>query len=317
MNILVSGSLAYDRIMNFPGKFSDHILPEKVHILNVCFMIDGLRENFGGTAGNIAYALSLFGDKPTIIGTAGRDFEPYKNWLIGHKIPTEHIKIIEEELTAGAYITTDKSDNQITAFNPGAMKFSSVFDFEALTHKDTIALVAPGNLDDMYNFSNVYKRKKIDYIFDPGQSLPAWTSERLAEMIEDSKIFICNDYELQLTQEKTSFSIEDILERTEILIKTKGEFGSEIMLLENNKTKTIEIPVAKADPVNDPTGAGDAYRAGLIKGFMLSENDIIHGARMGSVCAAYCVEVHGPQNFHFTPESFNERFESVFGEKAF
>ncbi|MCP5007575.1 MAG: carbohydrate kinase family protein, partial [Planctomycetes bacterium] len=289
MNILVSGSLAYDRIMDFPGKFSDHILPEKVHILNVCFMIDGLRENFGGTAGNIAYALSLFGDKPTIIGTAGRDFEPYKTWLMSNQVPIEHIKIIEEELTAGAYITTDKSDNQITAFNPGAMKFGSDFDFEPHTHKDTVALVAPGNLDDMYNFSKVYKKKDIDHIFDPGQSLPAWTSERLQEMIEGSKIFICNDYELQLAQEKTSFSIEDILERTEILIKTKGELGSEISILENKKVKTVEIPAAKADPVNDPTGAGDAFRAGLIKGFMLSENDIVHGARMGAVCAAYSV----------------------------
>ncbi|MDR4498013.1 MAG: carbohydrate kinase family protein [Candidatus Scalindua sp.] len=317
MNILISGSLAYDRIMDFPGKFSDHILPEKVHILNVCFMIDGLRENFGGTAGNIAYALSLFGDRPTIIATAGRDFEPYKNRLIGHKIPTEHIKIIEEELTAGAYITTDMSDNQITAFNPGAMKYSSVFDFDSLSHENTVALVAPGNLEDMYNFTNIYKQKNIDYIFDPGQSLPAWTSERLTEMIEGSKIFICNDYELQLTQDKTSLSIEDLLERTEILIKTKGELGSEVILLEHNKLKTIEIPVEKADPVNDPTGAGDAYRAGLIKGFMLSENDIVHGARMGAVCAAYSVEVHGPQNYHFTPESFNERFKNLFGEKAF
>ncbi len=147
MNILVSGSLAYDRIMDFPGKFSDHILPEKVHILNVCFMINGLSENYGGTAGNVAYALSLFGESPTIIATAGRDFVPYINWLTSHKISTKHIKIIEEELTAGAYITTDQSDNQITAFNPGAMKFSSSFDFDSIEHKKAVALVAPGNLD--------------------------------------------------------------------------------------------------------------------------------------------------------------------------
>ncbi len=317
MNILVSGSLAYDRIMDFPGKFSDHILPEKVHMLNVCFMIDGLRENFGGTAGNVAYALSKLGESPTVIATAGRDFVAYNNWLTSHKISTRHIKIIEEELTAGAYITTDQSDNQITAFNPGAMKFGSTFDFNSIEHKKTAAIVSPGNLDDMSNFSNIYKQKKIDYIFDPGQSLPAWSKEQLIEMIDGSKVFICNDYELQLTQEKTSMTVDDILDKTEILVKTKGEYGSEVILREHNKAKSIDIPIAKPDSVKDPTGAGDAYRAGLIKGFFLSDNDIVHGAKIGAVSAAYCVEVYGPQGFHFTPESFNERFESVFGEKAF
>lgn len=317
MNILVSGSLAYDRIMDFPGKFSEHILPDKIHMLNVCFMINGLTENFGGTAGNIAYALSLLGESPTIIATAGRDFEPYKNWLKKNKISTEHIKIIDTELTAGAYITTDQSDNQITAFNPGAMKFNSSFNFDFVMPEKTLAIVAPGNLGDMINFSNIYKKKGIDYIFDPGQSLPAWTRELLTEIIHGSKILICNDYELQLIQEKTSMTVDDILEKTGTLIVTKGEFGSVIMVKENNKIRSIDIPVAKVDGVNDPTGAGDAYRAGLIKGLTVSRNDIIHAAKIGAVCASYCVEVYGPQNFHFTIESFNKRFGSVFGERAF
>ena len=317
MNILVSGSLAYDRIMDFPGKFSDHILPDKIHMLNVCFMINGLTENFGGTAGNIAYALSLLGESPTILATAGRDFEPYRNWLTKNKISTKHIKVIDEELTAGAYITTDKSDNQITAFNPGAMKFNSNFDFDSVACEKALAIVAPGNLGDMVNFSNTYKKKRIDYIFDPGQSLPAWTKELLTELIHGSKIFICNDYELQLTQEKTSLTTNDILEITETMIVTKGEFGSTIMRKENKKTKTFEIPVARANQISDPTGAGDAYRAGLIKGLAVTKNDIVHAAKIGAVCAAYCVEVYGPQNFHFTHDSFNKRFESVFGKRAF
>ena len=317
MNILVSGSLAYDSIMDFPGKFSDHILPDKVHVLNVCFMINELKENFGGTAGNIAYALSLLGESPTIIATAGRDFDSYRDWFKNNKIPTENIKIIDEELTAGAYITTDQSDNQITAFNPGAMKFSSGYDFESVAHDDTVAIVSPGNLDDMFNFSSIYKQKNIDYIFDPGQSLPAWSKERLIEMIDGSKIFICNDYELQLTQEKTSMTIDDILEKTEIVVQTKGEYGSVVILKEHGKTKSIDIPVARVASVKDPTGAGDAYRAGLMKGFFLSDNDIIHAAKIGAVTAAYCVEVYGPQNFNFTPESFNKRFEEAFGGEAF
>ena len=317
MNILVSGSLAYDRIMDFPGKFSDHILPDKVHVLNVCFMINELKENFGGTAGNIAYALSLLGESPTIVATAGRDFESYREWFNKNNISTDNIKIIEEELTAGAYITTDLSDNQITAFNPGAMKFNASYDFESVAHDNTIAIVSPGNLDDMHNFSNIYKQKKIDYIFDPGQSLPAWNEEKLIEMIDGSKIFICNDYELQLTQEKTSMTIDDILEKTEIVVQTKSEHGSVVIMKEHGQTKNIEIPAAEVDSVKDPTGAGDAYRAGLIKGFFLSDCDIVHAAKIGAVTAAYCVEVYGPQNFNFTSESFNNRFEKSFGEKAF
>jgi len=300
MNILVSGSLAYDRIMDFPGKFSDHILPDKVHVLNVCFMINELKENFGGTAGNIAYALSLLGENPTIVATAGRDFESYRDWFNKNNISTDNIKIIEEELTAGAYITTDQSDNQITAFNPGAMKFNASYDFESAAHNNTVSIVSPGNLDDMYNFSNIYKQKK-----------------KLIEMIDGSKIFVCNDYELQLTQEKTSMTIDDILEKTETLIQTKSEHGSVVILKEHGQTKNIDIPAAGVNSVKDPTGAGDAYRAGLIKGFFMSDSDIIHAAKIGAVTAAYCVEVYGPQNFNFTPESFNKRFEQAFGEKAF
>lgn len=317
MDVLVSGSVAYDRIMDFPGRFSDHILPDKIHILNVCFMINGLQENFGGTAGNIAYGLSLLGENPTIIATAGRDFEPYRSWLTKNNISTKHITVINEELTAGAYITTDQSDNQITAFNPGAMKFNSSYDFDSLNREKALAIVAPGNLNDMVNFTNTYKKTKTDYIFDPGQSLPAWSKELLAEMMHGSKIFICNDYELQLTREKTSMTIEDIAGNTETLIVTKGEFGSEIIRKENKKVKCFKIPAAKADPVTDPTGAGDAYRAGLIKGLVTSKNDVVHAAKIGAVCAAYCVEVYGPQNFHFTQESFQRRFHAVFGEKAF
>ena len=218
MNILVSGSMAYDRIMDFPGKFSDHILPDKIHILNVCFMINGLKENFGGTAGNIAYTLALLGETPTIISTAGNDFDKYNQWLQEHRIPTGTIKIIDEELTAGAYITTDQADNQITAFNPGAMKFRSDFDFDSVNPSESLAIISPGNLDDMFTFSEIYKKKGIKYIFDPGQSLPPWSGEELTEMIDGSWIFICNDYELQLTQEKTAMTLDDILKKTATLI---------------------------------------------------------------------------------------------------
>lgn len=317
MDIFISGSLAYDRIMDFPGKFSDHILPDKIHILNVCFTINELKENFGGTAGNIAYALSLLGEKPRIIAAAGKDFEPYAFWLDRNHIPTDYIKIIEDEFTAGAYITTDQADNQITAFNPGAMKYSADFDFASLSPDDTLAIVSPGNLDDMFGFSRKYKEKKVPYIFDPGQSLPGWSAEQLAEMIDGSYIFICNDYELEMTQDKTALSVEDILRRTKILITTRGEHGSLLRSLNTDREESIEIPAVYTDSVKDPTGAGDAYRAGLIKGLIHPKKDIVHAARLGAVCATYSVEVYGTQNFSFSRKEFSKRFKEAFGSEAF
>ncbi|MBF0608863.1 MAG: carbohydrate kinase family protein [Candidatus Magnetobacterium sp. LHC-1] len=317
MNILVSGSLAYDRIMDFPGRFADHILPDKIHILNVCFMINGLKENFGGTAGNIAYTLSLLGETPNVIATAGRDFEPYRQWLRQCDIPAHNVVIIDEELTAGAYITTDKADNQITAFNPGAMKFPTKFDLDFVQPDKAIAIVAPGNLDDMYDFIKVYKQKGISYIFDPGQSLPMWNKEQLTEMISGAKIFISNDYELQLTMEKAFASLQELAQMAEIIITTKGEFGSTITRYDNGHLDKMDIPAVTVENVCDPTGAGDAYRGGLLKGLLMPGADLEHAAMIGSTAASFSVETYGTQNFRFTRETFNQRFEAAFGKAAY
>ncbi|MBF0554444.1 MAG: carbohydrate kinase family protein [Nitrospirae bacterium] len=317
MNIMVSGSIAYDRIMDFPGKFSDHILPDKIHMLNVCFMINELKENFGGTAGNIAYALSLLGEKPDVVASAGHDFNAYGNWLRENGISTDFIKIIPTEFTAGAYITTDNQDNQITAFNPGAMRHSSAYDFDSLDPQKTIAIVAPGNLDDMYNFIKIYKQRGIPYIFDPGQSLPAWNKNQLIEMITGAMIFISNDYELGLTIEKTRATAEEISSMVEILITTKAEKGSTVIFRRDGRLDTVDIPAVIPFRISDPTGAGDAFRAGLIKGLLLPGRDIIHAAKMGTVSASFCVEVHGTQNYSFTKQLFNERFAAEFSLTAY
>jgi adenosine kinase len=314
--VIVSGSLAYDRIMDFPGKFSDHILPEKIHILNVCFAISGLRENFGGTAGNIAYSLGLLGELPLVVAAAGKDFEPYRLWLRENGIETDHVTLVGSEHTAGAYITTDQSDNQITAFNPGAMKHRSRFDFDALDPRTTLGIVAPGNLEDMEHFSRIYREKRISYIFDPGQSLPAWTGEQLLGMIKGSAVFISNDYELELALKKTGRTVEELLGLTAAVITTKGEFGS-VLLHHDNGLKRVEIPAVKPEKVADPTGAGDAYRAGLIKGLVLSRGALLHAVRMGATAAAYAVEVYGTQTFRYSPVAFNERFSDAFGYPAF
>jgi adenosine kinase len=302
MNIIVSGSLAYDRIMDFPGYFSDHILPEKIHVLNVSFTVTGMTEKFGGTAGNIAYGLAMLGESPLILATIGHDYRRYFEWLAKNDITSEGVRIIEEEFTAGAYITTDQADNQITGFNPGAMKHPTFFDFDNINPEESIVTIAPGNLDDMMRYSQKCKDRGIDYIFDPGQSLPMWDAEDLTRCVEGSKIIISNDYEMELIISKTELDREALLKLTKTIITTLGEKGSRICTLDCE----IDIPAIESKGVVDPTGAGDAYRAGLIKG-LIHGKDIEMCAIMGSVCASFAVESYGTQDYSFTPREFGER----------
>jgi adenosine kinase len=302
MNIIISGSMAYDRIMDFPGKFSDHILPDKIHVLNVCFQVNGIKEKYGGTAGNIAYALTLMGEKPLICATIGHDYQKYFKWLAKNGLSTENIKIIADEFTAGAYITTDRSDNQITGFNPGAMKYQSTLDFSKLDPENTIVIVSPGNFEDMVNYPRTCKKKGIDYILDPGQSLPMWDKQDLILAIEGCRILIVNDYELSLIISKTGLDKKALLELTGTIITTLGESGSQISMRE----REIAVPAFKVKKVVDPTGAGDSYRGGLLCGLVHGKN-IEQCARMGSVCASFSIENYGTQEYSFTLEEFNER----------
>jgi len=302
MQIVVTGSLAYDRIMSFQGHFADHILPDKLHVLNVCFQVDGITEKFGGTAGNIAYALTLMGEKPIISAAIGHDYHKYFDWLTQHGIPTDHLRIIEEEFTAGAYITTDKADNQITGFNPGAMKYSSNLDFDALDPAGTLLIVSPGNLSDMINYPLACKAKGIDYIFDPGQSLPMLEPQDLVQAIEGCRLLICNDYELDLIMSKTNLRQSDLLTLTNTIIVTLGESGSKII----TKAGQTHIHTCKPIQVLDPTGAGDSYRGGLLSG-LIRGLDIIESARLGSTCASFAVECYGTQTYAFTSEEFRTR----------
>jgi adenosine kinase len=309
MNIYISGSIAYDRIMDFPGFFSDHILPDKIHILNVCFTVNGLQEKYGGTAGNIAYSLRLLNETPTIVATIGKDYANYFQWLEINNIGTEGIKIIQEEFTAGAYITTDKADNQITGFNPGAMKHKSGYSFPSGTDK-AIGLIAPGNLGDMMEYAKYYKAKGIDCICDPGQSLTAWDGNDLTEWISGSTILISNDYELELISKMTGKDKKEILGLTKTVITTLGEKGSII----STAAGDITVPAAKAREVADPTGAGDAYRAGLLKG-LVTGKDLESAAKIGAVTATYAIEKYGTQEHHFTVDEFKERYKANFGEE--
>jgi adenosine kinase len=308
MQILVSGSLAYDRIMDFPEKFSDHILPDKIHILNVCFMVNGLREQFGGTAGNISYNLALLGEQPVILAAAGKDFHSYENWLSEHGLCLDSIRIISEEFTAGAYITTDKADNQITGFNPGAMKYPCLYQIDGAKPQETLAIVAPGNLDDMISLPRRFRERSIPYIFDPGQSIPALSTDSLIEALTGSMLFISNDYELEMVMRSTDMPKADLLQRTGAIITTLGERGSLISTTEGG----VQIPAVPTTRVLDPTGAGDAFRAGLIKGLVMGKNLVVAG-QMGAVCAGYTVECQGTQCHRFSVEEFWNRYEACFG----
>lgn len=309
MNIYISGSLAYDRIMDFPGRFSDYILPDKIHILNVCFTVNGMEEKFGGTAGNIAYTLSLLEEKPVIVASIGKDYENYFSWLKKNNIPVGGIKIIPEEFTAGAYITTDKADNQITGFNPGGMKYPSEYDLKTVDPRHSLVIIAPGNLQDMIRYAQVCKEKSTPYICDPGQSLTQWDGETLREWIDGSLILISNDYELEMIMKMTGMDKTGLLGLAQTIITTFGEQGSRVSTTDSE----ISVMPAKVNDVRDPTGAGDAYRAGLLKGLAVGR-DIKSAAQMGAVAAVYAIEKYGTQEHIFTYGEFVQRYSENFGD---
>jgi len=309
MNIYISGSMAYDRIMDFPGKFSDYILPDKIHVLNVCFNVNGLVEKFGGTAGNIAFSLSLLNEKPFIIAAIGKDYRNYFEWLQKNNISVDGIKIIPEEFTAGAYITNDMSDNQITGFNPGAMKYPSGYIFEKTKPNGSIVLIAPGNIEDMTGYGRTCRDRKIPYICDPGQSLTKWDKQTLIEWLDGALLLITNDYELEVILKITGLDKKGLLAFAGTIITTLGEKGSVIV----SGDSEVPVPAAKAGKVVDPTGAGDAYRAGLLKG-IVSGKDLPTAAKIGAVAAVYAIEKYGTQEHRFTYDEFAERYRENFGE---
>ena len=308
MELLVSGSLAYDRIMDFPGRFSDHIMPDKIHMINVSFTVNGLKENFGGTAGNIAYSLSLLGEKPRIVATIGHDYHRYFQWFEECGLPTDDIRVVTEEATASAYITTDLADNQITGFNPGAMKQQAGFSFSGLDPKDCLAIVAPGNLQDMAEFTATHHEMGIYSIFDPGQSLPAWQGDDLAACIAQSNVLVSNDYELALIRDKTGKSTEELVEIAGTIITTKGDQGTEIL----TRVGAIPVPAVPTSDVVDPTGAGDAFRGGLIKG-LVAGTSLERAVMMGTVCSHYAIRKLGTQEYSFTQDEFQATLENHFG----
>ena len=339
--ILVCGSIVYDRIMNFPGKFSDHILPDKVHILNVSFALNRLSESFGGTGGNIAYNLALLGERPKLMGAAGSDFEKYADWLKRNNVDISQVKIADNELTASAYIMTDQADNQIAGFygGPKTPSFPPKADpplaeisplirgrtIEAplLTKEgnkgrlNALAIVSPDAVARMSGYVKIFRRIKLPYIFDPGQQITALSAKELKWATSGAKVLIGNDYEIELILNKIRIKKSDLIKLAKILIITKGEQGSEIYDQGGRLGgvgKKIIIPPAKPKAVLDPTGAGDAYRAGLIKGMAEGWN-LEKCGRLASAVAAYTVEKYGTQTHKFSWQELEKRYRENFREK--
>ena len=307
MSALICGSFAYDTIMSFPDQFKNHILPDKVHMLNVAFLVPELRREFGGCAGNIAYNLKLLGDAPLAMGTVGTDFDTYAAWMDKHGISRDYVHVKQGHYTAQAFITTDIDDNQITAFHPGAMNLAHETSIEP-TNDIRLAIVAPDGRDGMLQHAQQLVDAKIPFIFDPGQGLPMFNGKELVKFAQQATYIALNEYEAQLFQDRTGLSAQEVSEHVEALIITRGGQGSTIY----TQGEKLTIPCAKAEQLLDPTGCGDAYRAGLIHG-------ILHGkewkttGRIASLLGAIKIEQHGTQNHDFSMPSFKARFADEFG----
>ena len=310
MSVLICGSMAYDHIMVFQDQFKNHILPDKVHILNVSFLVPEMRREFGGCAGNIAYNLNLLDTSLALpMATVGKDFESYAYWMDSHNINRKYIKVIEDAYTAQAFITTDLDDNQITAFHPGAMNHSQENNISDVS-SCSLGIVSPDGRDGMLKHAQQFTEKNIPFIFDPGQGLPMFNGEELIQFIEQASWVTVNDYEWQMMKEKTGLSKKEITEKVEALIVTRGGEGSHIY----TKEGLIEVPIVEPESISDPTGCGDAYRAGLLYG-LVNNMDIEIAGKIASLMGSIKISCHGTQNHTFTIDEFMSQLESKFGYK--
>jgi adenosine kinase len=305
---LICGSVAFDTILIFPDRFKAHILPDKIHILNVAFLVPEMRREFGGCAANIAYSLNLLGDRGVPMATAGHDFGPYRERMKGQGIPLDHIKVIDAAFTAQAFITTDLDDNQITAFHPGAMQHAHVNKVSDVREPIGVGIVAPDGRQAMIEHAAQFAAAKIPFIFDPGQGLPMFSGAELEAFIEQADWVAVNDYEWGMLAQKTGLTQAQVAQRVEALIVTRGAEGSVI----HTRERTWTIPCAAPKAVVDPTGCGDAYRAGLIHG-LLHGLDWETTGRLASLLGSIKIESRGPQNHTFTRSELLERYRLQFG----
>nr|VFJ45940.1 MAG: adenosine kinase [Candidatus Kentron sp. DK]VFJ47559.1 MAG: adenosine kinase [Candidatus Kentron sp. DK] len=304
---LICGSMAYDNIMSFDDRFGNHILPDKLDILNVSFLISHMRRQFGGCAGNIAHGLTLLGGRALPMATIGSDFAPYADWMDANGITRRCLKGIDDTLTAQAFIITDADDNQITAFYPGAMTFSHHNPISA-AGDISLGIVSPDGRDGMVQHATELAERDVPFIFDPGQGLPMFQENDLLTFLEQASWVAVNSYEWEMLQARTGLSAAQVLERVRALIVTRGEKGSVI----HTPKARIEIPALPVGQAVDPTGCGDAYRAGILHG-LIQGMDWETTGRIATLMGSLNAQYVGTQNYRLTPDEIRERFKTAFG----
>ncbi|MFZ6020045.1 MAG: carbohydrate kinase family protein [Chloroflexota bacterium] len=309
MSIVLTGSIAYDYLMTFPGYFKDHIMPDRLDSISLSFLVDQMVRQRGGIAPNIAYTLALLGEKPLVFGTAGEDFEDYRQWLESHNIDTTYIRIIPGVFTASFFANTDLANNQICSFYTGAMAFARELSLEMLQSRPEMVVISPNDPVAMDRYVEECKQMQIPYVYDPSQQIARSNPEELRRGVDGAYSLFVNEYEWELLQKHTGFSGDFILHRVPLVVITRGAKGASIYWQANE----VEVPAVPVEKIVDPTGVGDAFRGGFLRGWRLGFDFEICG-KMGSLAAAYCLEQRGTQSHYFTIEDFIMRFRAHFDD---
>jgi len=309
MKIVVTGSIAYDYLMSFPGAFTEHILPEHIERVSLSFLVDSMDKRRGGCAPNIAYTLALLGERPVLMASAGQDFGEYRAWLEAAGVDTSHVLQVHDKFTASFFCSTDRHNNQIASFYTGAMANAGELSFRTVKGCG-FAILSPNHPAAMVQYADECRTLGIPYIFDPGQQCTSMSGDELREGLVGATILICNDYEFELLKQRTGLGEADILRQTEALIVTRGEKGSSVM----TRSERTDVAAVKPSRIVDPTGVGDAFRGGLLKGIALG---LPYGlaAQLGSVAATYAMEHLGGQSHAYTWTEFKQRYEVHFQGK--
>lgn len=314
MRIVVTGSLAYDYIMDFPGYFKDHILPDKVHMLTVSFLVDSMRRMRGGVAGNIAYTLALLGERPLVVATAGQDFGEYRALMERQGIDAGGIRMIDDEFTASCFINTDKDNNQIVAFYTGAMAQSKYLSLLGLgLGPGDLVIISPTDPEAMSRYADECRAQAVPFLFDPGKQTPRLDGEQILAGLDGAAVLVGNDYEFAMLAQKTGRSEDELLAGTPLTVITRGAQGS--TLYDNTSGQALDIPIAPISDVVDPTGAGDAYLGGLVFGLARKLPLAVTG-RVAALAAAYAIEKRGCQEHTYSAAEFAERYAAAFGPAA-
>jgi adenosine kinase len=307
MRIIVTGSIAFDYLMSFPGRFTEHILPEHLSRISLSFLVDSMDKRRGGCAPNIAYTLALLGERPSLMATAGRDFDDYRHWLEAAGVDTTLVKQVTDKFTASFFCSTDAENNQIASFYTGAMANAAELSFRTAGPVDFVT-ISPNDPRAMTQYAEECRALGIDFMFDPGQQCARMSGPELADGIAGASIVICNDYEFELLKDKTGLDVDGILDVAAMVVVTRGEHGSSVLARDGS----IDVPAVSPTRIVDPTGVGDAFRAGFLKGLAQGATPVVC-ARIGSVAATYALEHLGGQSHAYTVAEFEQRYRTHFG----